>query len=80
VPFSKDEFRPLTYALHCSVLNTFKTMIQDEDILEKEDMYILGRMSEFLKKKEVNQLPAAKGLLTLIERSVCTSISRVPPF
>lgn len=55
-------------------------MIQDEDILEKEDMYILGRMSEFLKKKEVNQLPAAKGLLTLIERSVCTSISRVPLF
>jgi son of sevenless len=48
-------------------------MVQDEDLLDKEDMYILDRMREFLKKDEVYQFAAAKGLLTLIERSVCTS-------
>jgi son of sevenless-like protein len=45
-------------------------MVQDEDILEKDDMFILGRMREFLRKEEVYQFAAAKGLLTLIERSV----------
>jgi len=44
-------------------------MVQDEDILEKEDMYIVDRMREFLKKDEVFQFAAAKALLTLIERS-----------
>jgi hypothetical protein len=48
-------------------------MIQDEDLLEKDDMYILDRMREFLKKDDVYQFAAAKGLLTLIERSVCTT-------
>jgi son of sevenless len=48
-------------------------MVQDEDILEKDDMYILDRMREFLKQDDVYQFAASKGLLTLIERSVCTS-------
>jgi len=48
-------------------------MVQDEDILEKEDMYIVDRVREFLKKDEVFQFAAAKALLTLIERSVCTT-------
>ena len=56
-----------------SVLNTFKSMVQDEDILEKDDMYILDRMREFLKQDDVYQFAAAKGLLTLIERSVSIS-------
>lgn len=59
--------------MNYSVLNTFKSMVQDDDILEKEDMYILDRMREFLKKDEVYQFAAAKGLLTLIERSVRVS-------
>jgi son of sevenless-like protein len=54
-------------------------MIQDEDLLEKDDMYILDRMREFLKKDDVYQFAAAKGLLTLIERSVCTAPSPRPP-
>ena len=48
-------------------------MVQDEDILEKDDMYILDRMREFLKQDDVYQFAAAKGLLTLIERSVSIS-------
>ena len=48
-------------------------MVQDDDILEKDDMYILDRMREFLKQDDVYQFAAAKGLLTLIERSVCVS-------
>jgi son of sevenless len=53
-----------------SVLNTFKSMIVDEDILEKDDMYILDRMKEFISQEEVSKLAAAKQLMILIERSV----------
>ena len=51
-------------------MNTFKSMIVDEDVLEFSDMYILDRMREFVLKDEVNQFAAAKQLLTLIERYV----------
>lgn len=51
-------------------MNTFKSMIVDEDVLEPSDIYILDRMREFVLKDEVNQFAAAKQLLTLIERSV----------
>ena len=53
-----------------SVLNTFRTMVTDDDILEKEDMYILGRMKEFASNEEVVTYAAAKQLLILIERAV----------
>src|ERR1700720_1934580 len=53
-----------------SVMNTFKSMIVDEDVLEKEDMYILDRMRDFISRDEVSTLPAAKQLMILIERSV----------
>lgn len=53
-----------------SVLNTFRTMVTDDDILEKEDMYILGRMKEFASDEEVVNFAAAKQLLILIERAV----------
>ncbi|KAJ8501924.1 hypothetical protein ONZ51_g290 [Trametes cubensis] len=51
------------------VLNTFRTMVTDDDILEKEDMYILGRMKEFASNEEVVTFAAAKQLLILIERA-----------
>ncbi|KAI0667585.1 ras GEF [Trametes maxima] len=51
------------------VLNTFRTMVTDDDILEKEDMYILGRMKEFASDEEVVTFAAAKQLLILIERA-----------
>lgn len=53
-----------------SVLNTFRTMVTDDDILEKEDMYILGRIKEFVSNEEVVTFAAAKQLLILIERAV----------
>ncbi|KAI0632185.1 ras GEF [Trametes polyzona] len=51
------------------VLNTFRTMVTDDDILEKEDMYILARMKEFASNDEVVSFAAAKQLLILIERA-----------
>lgn len=54
----------------CSVINTFKSMVVDDDVLEKEDMYILNRMKEFISSEEVVKFAAAKQLLILIERAV----------
>ncbi|KZT73839.1 ras GEF [Daedalea quercina L-15889] len=51
------------------VLNIFKTMVTDDGILEKSDMYILGRMKEFASNEDVVNIAAAKQLLILIERS-----------
>jgi son of sevenless-like protein len=53
------------------VINTFKAMIIDEGVMEKEDYYILGRMKEFVSSDEVSKSNAAKQLLILIERAVC---------
>lgn len=52
------------------VLNTFKTMVTDEDILEKDDLHVLDRMKEMLQNEEVMRSPAAKQLMVLIERAV----------
>ncbi|KAH9936253.1 ras guanine nucleotide exchange factor domain-containing protein [Fomitopsis serialis] len=51
------------------VLNIFKTMVTDDGILEKSDLYILGRMKEFASNEDVVNVAAAKQLLILIERS-----------
>ena len=47
-------------------------MIVDDDVLEKEDLYILDRMKEFISTDGVSNFAAAKQLLILIERTVCT--------
>jgi len=47
-------------------------MIVDDDVLEKEDLYILDRMKEFISTDEVSSFAAAKQLLILIERAVFT--------
>lgn len=52
------------------MLNIFKTMVTDDGILEKSDVYILGRMKEFASNEDVVNIAAAKQLLILIERSV----------
>jgi len=49
-------------------------MIIDEGVMEKEDYYILGRMTEFVSSEEVSKSNAAKQLLILIERAVCLSL------
>jgi hypothetical protein len=58
----------LTYQLR--VLNTFKTMIMDEDALVEEDLFILDKMKEMVSDPEVTPSGAAKQLLVLIERAV----------
>lgn len=45
-------------------------MIVDDDVLEKEDLYILDRMKEFISTDGVSNFAAAKQLLILIERTV----------
>ncbi|KAI0061642.1 ras GEF [Artomyces pyxidatus] len=57
------------HIIRMRVLNTFKTMIQDEDTLEKEDLYILDQMKEMVSGPEVVNLAAAKQLVVLIERA-----------
>ncbi len=52
-------------------------MMLDDDILEKEDLYILDRMKQFISNEEVMHLAAAKQLLVLIERAVCITLVQV---
>jgi son of sevenless-like protein len=52
------------------VLNTFKSMIVDNDILEEEDSFIFERMKEFISNEEVQSFAAAKQLGIHIERVV----------
>jgi len=45
-------------------------MVVDDDVLEKEDLYILDRMKEFSSNEEVIKFAAAKQLMIHIERAV----------
>lgn len=60
----------LSGSLLIRVLNTFKTMVTDEEMLEKDDLWILDKMKEFASNPEVITVAAAKQLLILIERAV----------
>ena len=55
-----------------SVLNTLKSMIGDEDVLEKNDMYILESVKKFVSTPEVIETQAAKQIFALMERLVRT--------
>ncbi|KAI8986090.1 ras GEF [Trametes punicea] len=69
-PHEHEEWTRLKQqVIQLRVLNTFRTMVTDDDILEKEDMYILQRMKEFASNEEVVTFAAAKQLLILIERA-----------
>jgi len=57
------------HIIRMRVLNTFKTMIMDEDALGEEDLFILDKMKEMISGPEVTHLSAAKVLGTLIERT-----------
>lgn len=52
------------------ILNTFKSMIVDNDILEEEDSFIFERMKEFISNEDVQGFAAAKQLGIHIERAV----------
>lgn len=54
-------------------------MILDEDVLEKEDLYILDRMKAFVSSEEVAFFGAAKQLLIHIDRVVRAHILPLVP-
>ena len=59
--------------LQLSVINTMKSMVTDDGVLEKEDLFILDRMKEFISSDEVSRFAAAKHLMIQIERLVSLS-------
>ncbi|KAH7926456.1 ras GEF [Leucogyrophana mollusca] len=70
-PTELEEWKKLKqHIIQMRVLNAFKAMVHDDDFLEKEDMYILDRMKDFLLHEGVSKIPAAKQLLMIVERAV----------
>ncbi|OAX41110.1 ras GEF [Rhizopogon vinicolor AM-OR11-026] len=83
-----EEWRKLKqHIIQMRVLNTFKTIVSHEGFLDKEDVFILNRMKEFLQNEEVGKIAAAKQLLSLVverARGGCikkglTSLGKQPP-
>ncbi|KAH8114602.1 ras GEF [Phellopilus nigrolimitatus] len=78
-----DEWTKLKqHVVRSRVLNTFKTMVTDEQVLVEDDLYILDRIKEFLLNPEVITSPAAKNLLNIIERKKqggLKSLTLTPP-
>ncbi|KAG6832006.1 hypothetical protein H0H92_006042 [Tricholoma furcatifolium] len=52
------------------VINTFVTMLKDDDILETEDFHIFDRMKAFVQSDEVSHIGGAKQVLVNIERAI----------
>ena len=46
-------------------------MVQDDDVLEKEELGILEQITGFVSQHDVIGIPAAKQLLVSIKRAVC---------
>ncbi|KAK7056677.1 cell division cycle-related protein [Paramarasmius palmivorus] len=59
------------------VINTFKSMVTDDDVLEKEDMYILDRIKAFAQSQDAVHLPAAKQLVVMIDRTKQTGGTKI---
>lgn len=47
-----------------------KSIVQDEDVVDKEDLGILDRMARFASGNDVFKIAAAKQLLLAIKRAV----------
>ncbi|KAF8073629.1 ras guanine nucleotide exchange factor domain-containing protein [Lyophyllum atratum] len=68
-PNEREEWGKLKqHPIQMRVLNTFKSMVQDEDVLDKEDLYILDRIKSFVSSAELAQVGAAKQLIIHIDR------------
>jgi hypothetical protein len=53
--------------------------MDDDDVLEKEDLYIFRRLREFLNADDVKHMPAAKQCLSWIERAVRQPVLLLAP-
>ncbi|KAG8214799.1 ras GEF [Butyriboletus roseoflavus] len=60
------------------VINTMKLIVQDEDVVDKEDLGILTRMAHFASGDDVFKVAAAKQLLATIKRAHGGSIKKMP--
>ena len=49
------------------MLNTFKTLVTDPDILEKDDLWILDKIKDFVSNPEAATNPAANQLVILTD-------------
>ncbi|CAK5270285.1 unnamed protein product [Mycena citricolor] len=68
-PGEREEWGKLKqHVIQIRVLNIFKSMVIDDDVLDKDDLFILDRMKDFLSSDELAKFPAAKQLLNNIER------------
>jgi len=78
-----DEWSKLKqHVVRSRVLNTVKTMVVDDEVLEKDDIYILDRMKKFLLDPDVAVAPATKNLLAAVERKKqggSKSLTATPP-
>ncbi|TFK20601.1 ras GEF [Coprinopsis marcescibilis] len=68
------------------VLNVFKHMVQDGEILETEDLHVIDKIQMFLQWNDVEHLDAAKVLTDLIQRrrsgkfrTLVSTKSSIPP-
>ena len=69
--FSRDIFTHQPSNL-LRVMNAFKSIVTSDDILEKEDMYVLDKIDAFVSSEHASAFPAAKQIKKLIEqRIVC---------
>ncbi|KAJ7645574.1 ras guanine nucleotide exchange factor domain-containing protein [Mycena polygramma] len=83
----REEWYKLMQVVQIRVLNTFKHMVLEDDVLEKDELYILDRMKEFLVTEEGARFAVGKQLSILIQRrqlqggSVNISVAReqMPP-
>ncbi|KZV68788.1 ras GEF [Peniophora sp. CONT] len=67
-----DEWRRLKqHVIRIRVLNTFKTMILDDDVVEEKDLHVLDQLMEFVQHDVVQSMAAGKHLLVQIRRIVC---------
>ncbi|VDB85607.1 unnamed protein product [Peniophora sp. CBMAI 1063] len=65
----EEEWRRLKqHVIRTRVLNTMKTMLLDDDILEEKDMHILDKIVEFARHGEVKEKAAGRQLLSHIQR------------
>ncbi|KAG5651789.1 hypothetical protein H0H81_007401 [Sphagnurus paluster] len=51
------------------VLDTLKSLVQDEDVLDGEDLHIVDHIKAFASSYELSQFPAAKELLVHIDQA-----------
>ncbi|TFK20605.1 ras GEF [Coprinopsis marcescibilis] len=88
-PTEREDWGKLKqHIIQIRVIKTLKSIIQGEDIIEREDMHVLDKIKAFIQSDEVSGFPAAKQLLNLIERArggdntkamINTTLSPPPP-